>query len=155
MKKRISILLAVIATVFVINQAQADTWGPYSGVITTATVYNITANAAVSGGEISLLPGDPAVTQKGICWSISAYPTTSLTTKTTQGGGSDEFESNMTGLQMGTLYFVRAYITNTNGTYYGNQLTFTTVPTLPEWGLILLGGAVLALGGIFVWKRII
>jgi uncharacterized protein (TIGR02145 family) len=37
------------------------------------------------------------------------------------------FVSNMTGLSAGTLYYVRAYATNSVGTAYGNEVSFTSL----------------------------
>jgi len=37
----------------------------------------------------------------------------------------------MTGLTPGTLYYVRAYVTNAAGTVYGEELTFTPGPGGP------------------------
>ena len=34
------------------------------------------------------------------------------------------FTTAMTGLVLGTLYYVRAYVTNTEGTSYGHEVTF-------------------------------
>ena len=36
-----------------------------------------------------------------------------------------QFSSNITGLTPGTLYYVRAYATNTDGTAYGDEVNFT------------------------------
>ena len=67
------------------------------------------------------------ITQRGIVWSTSTNPTISLSTKTLQGSGSvGQFSSNLNGLLPSTLYYVRAYATNSAGTTYGNQQTFTT-----------------------------
>uniref|UniRef100_UPI003A8F7F1C hypothetical protein n=1 Tax=Gelidibacter japonicus TaxID=1962232 RepID=UPI003A8F7F1C len=41
--------------------------------------------------------------------------------------GLGNFISQLTGLESNTTYYVRAYATNTVGTAYGNQLTFTTL----------------------------
>ena len=38
------------------------------------------------------------------------------------------FTSNLTSLEPGTTYYVRAYATNSVGTAYGNELSFTTTP---------------------------
>ena len=51
------------------------------------------------------------------------------TARTTDGSGSGSFTSNITGLVSGTTYYVRAYATNSVGTSYGNQVTFTTSET--------------------------
>ena len=44
------------------------------------------------------------------------------------GSGTGTYTSSLTGLTANTLYYVRAYATNSVGTAYGNQVTFTTLP---------------------------
>jgi len=95
----------------------------------TTTITSITSTTASSGGNIT---GDcsSGVTARGICWSTSTNPTTS-NSKTTNGTGGGAYTSSMTGLIPCTLYYVRSYATNSAGTVYGNQLTFTTATALP------------------------
>jgi uncharacterized protein (TIGR02145 family) len=78
-----------------------------------------------SGGTISS-DGGSVVTARGVCWSTSPGPTVALPTKTSNGSGTGSFSSNITGLNAGTTYYVRAYATNGVGTAYGNEVTFTT-----------------------------
>jgi uncharacterized protein (TIGR02145 family) len=92
--------------------------------LTTAAVTEITLNSAVSGGAI-VTDGGEDITEKGVCWSTSTGPTIA-DSKTSDGKGSASFTSNMVGLAEGTPYFVRAYATNSVGTAYGNEVTFTT-----------------------------
>ena len=49
--------------------------------------------------------------------------------KTEQGTASatGDFTSGISGLSHNTLYYVRAYATNTGGTVYGDNQTFTTL----------------------------
>ena len=56
----------------------------------------------------------------------------SSTARTTDGTGTGEFTSNITGLTAGTTYYVRAYATNAVGTSYGSQVSFTadSAPTV-------------------------
>jgi hypothetical protein len=42
-----------------------------------------------------------------------------------------EFNSSITGLTPVTTYYIRAYATNSVGTAYGNEVTFTTLATIP------------------------
>jgi uncharacterized protein (TIGR02145 family) len=93
--------------------------------LTTTAVSSITSTTASSGGNISN-DGGGAVTARGVVWSTSQNPTIALTTKTTDGTGTGSFTSNLTGLSPGTVYYVRAYATNSAGTAYGNQLSFTS-----------------------------
>ena len=93
--------------------------------ITTTQVTSVTCTSAISGGEITNDFGGE-VTARGVCWSTSAGPTVSLSTKTTDGEGIGPFTSNLTALNPNTLYFIRAYATNKAGTSYGNELSFTS-----------------------------
>jgi uncharacterized protein (TIGR02145 family) len=60
-------------------------------------------------------------------WGTTSDPTVSLSTKTSNGTGTGSFTSNITGLSAGTLYYVRSYATNSVGTSYGTQVSFTTL----------------------------
>ncbi len=108
------------------------TFTPGGAVVTTTAVTGIALTAAVSGGSVST-DGGSAVTARGVCWATTANPV-ATGNHTTDGTGTGTFVSNITGLSANTLYHVRAYATNANGTYYGADLTFTTlcgVYTLP------------------------
>jgi uncharacterized protein (TIGR02145 family) len=92
--------------------------------LTTTSASSITTNSAKSGGNISSDGGAP-VTARGVCWSTTQNPTIS-DSKTTNGTGTGTFTSDLTGLNLNTKYYVRAYATNSQGTAYGNQVNFTT-----------------------------
>jgi len=93
--------------------------------VTTDTITNITEYTAIGWGTVTSDGGAP-VTVKGVCWSISSNPTIA-DNHTSDGSGTGNFVSNMTGLAPATFYYVRAYATNSLGTSYGNELSFTTV----------------------------
>ena len=93
--------------------------------VTTTAMSAITSTTATSGGNVTSA-GTSSVTARGVVWSTSQNPTVFLTTKTTNGTGTGIFSSSLTNLIAGTTYYVRAYATNSSGTGYGNQLTFTT-----------------------------
>jgi uncharacterized protein (TIGR02145 family) len=104
------------------------TWGPCPAslaTLTTTAVSSITSTTASSGGNITN-DGGGAVTARGVVWSTSQNPTIALTTKTVDGTGTGSFTSSITGLTSGTVYYVRAYATNSAGTAYGNQQILTT-----------------------------
>lgn len=119
--------------------------------LTTTAVSSIDFYTAVSGGTITD-EGITSVTVRGVCWNLAGNPTIS-DSHTTDGAGLGAFVSNLTGLTNATLYHVRAYATNSQGTSYGNEITFTTIPTLPEWGLIALGALMAIIGAWFVMKK--
>lgn len=97
--------------------------------LSTTSISNITASTASSGGNITS-DGGCAVTARGVCWSTSTSPTIS-NSHTTDGSGTGSFTSNLTGLTASTTYYVRAYATNSTGTAYGNQVSFTTSDCTP------------------------
>ena len=99
-------------------------------VFTTA-ISGITSTSAVSGGNVTS-DGYSAVTVRGVCWNTATNPTVALSTKTTNGTGTGSFVSNITGLTLGTTYYVRAYATNAVGTSYGAEFSFTAAPGIGE-----------------------
>lgn len=94
-------------------------------MVTTAAVSAITQTTAVSGGNV-ISDGGSAVTARGVCWSTSANPTIAGS-HTTDGSGLGSFTSSITGLSGSTVYHIRAYATNSGGTNYGDDLTFSTL----------------------------
>jgi uncharacterized protein (TIGR02145 family) len=115
-------LLACFAS---FNSCKKD---PVVPTLTTTKITNITINSATTGGAITD-DGGKEVTAYGVCWSTSSNPTTSGS-HTTDGKGAATFTSNITGLDPNTTYHVRAYATNSVGTAYGNDLTFTSTPVV-------------------------
>ncbi|MBP5709938.1 MAG: DUF1566 domain-containing protein [Bacteroidales bacterium] len=93
--------------------------------VTTTAPTNILATSAQSGGNVTS-EGETPVTARGVCWNTTGNPDTN-DTHTTNGIGAGIFTSNMTGLTVGTTYHLRAYATNSYGTSYGNETTFTTL----------------------------
>ncbi len=99
--------------------------------VTTTAPYAETDVSAISGGYVTH-GGDTPVTARGVCWSTSPGPTVDGS-HTADGSGLGRFHSAITGLEPLTEYYVRAYATNSAGTGYGQEYTFTTVhPTYPN-----------------------
>ena len=96
--------------------------------VTTDNVTNITQTSASCGGAVTYA-GGAAVTAKGLCYGTSENPTTDDNT-IAGGTGIGAFTGELTGLISNTTYYVRAYATNSVGTNYGEQRTFTTLPYL-------------------------
>ena len=112
--------------------------------VTTTTATSITNTTASSGGNVTS-DGGASVTARGVCWSTSSNPTTT-NNYTTDGSGTGIFISSMIGLNASTLYHYRAYATNSAGTSYGNDLTFTTATTNEALTLTALIEAIWAKG---------
>ena len=97
-------------------------------IASTTAISAITGTSATSGGNITS-SGNDLLTARGVCWSTSSSPTIS-DAKTTDGTTTGTYTSSITGLTSSTVYYVRAYATNSKGTVYGNELSFTTSATL-------------------------
>jgi hypothetical protein len=94
-------------------------------ILTTSIVGGITQTTAQSGGVVASA-GGAGISELGVCWSLSVNPTTS-DIKTDEGTGTGSFSSEVSGLKPGTAYYLRAYATNSFGTSYGNEQSFTTL----------------------------
>ncbi len=117
--------------------------------VTTDPLSDITNNSAKSGGNVTDEGGVP-VTSRGVCWSTSHNPTADLVTKTTDGSGEGIFISDITGLNPGTTYYVRAYATNQYGTGYGNEVSNSTTqpPTVSTNDATQPGSTTFTLNGL-------
>jgi hypothetical protein len=98
--------------------------GPDLPTVTTAIISAITNTTAASGGNVTS-GGGAVVTKRGVCWGPSANPLVSGS-HTTNGSGTGSFTSAITPLSPLTAYHVRAYATNSVGTAYGEDVSFTT-----------------------------
>lgn len=101
----------------------------YPKVITKTIFTPLTSSIISLGGEV-ISDGGAPVTSRGVVWSNSPQPDISLSTKTSDGNGIGSFTATLTNLKPKTTYYVRAYATNSSGTGYGNELTFTTSDSL-------------------------
>ena len=95
--------------------------GPTLSTIVASSVSQYTAT---SGGAGINDNGSP-ITEKGVCWSTNSNPTVS-DSHTSDGTGTADFSSQLTGLNSNTQYYVRAYATNSAGTGYGSNVVLTT-----------------------------
>jgi len=93
--------------------------------VTTSAVTDIGISSATSGGNVSDDGGSPII-ERGICWNGTGSPTT-YDDVFVAGSGSGAFAGEMTELEPGTSYFVRAYAINDAGTAYGSTEVFTTL----------------------------
>jgi len=111
------------------NEVTFSTLPIVGATLTTADVTSITPGTAISGGNITA-DGGGNISERGVCWGISASPTIEGS-HISSGTGTGIFISNITDLTPNTKYYIRAYATNSAGTTYGNELTFTTLGQAP------------------------
>ena len=143
------------------NEVTFTSGAPTLATVTTTAAGSITTTSAVSGGNVTA-DGGAAVSARGVCWSTTSNPTTAGS-KTVDGTGTGTFTSNLTGLQSGTTYHIRAYATNSAGTAYGNDLTFTTSAVIPSLATAAVtsitqtsavsGGVISSTGGADITER--
>ena len=93
--------------------------------VTTTTTSNITFATANLGGEVTD-NGGQTVTERGIVYNTTGTPNVDDDAKIIVGNGDGSFSDEITGLTSGTTYYVRAYATNSVGTAYGDEVSFTT-----------------------------
>jgi hypothetical protein len=132
------------------------TWGPCSGgggtlaTVITGSISNVQGTTANTGGNVTADGGAP-VTARGICYSRTLNPTIADTTITNATGGTGTFSSFMTNLAASTTYHIRAFATNTAGTAYGSDSSFTTTaitaPVLTTTTAFGIGSTTASSGG--------
>jgi hypothetical protein len=98
--------------------------------VTTAAISGVSYTVATSGGNVTD-NGGASILARGVCWSTSPSPTIS-NSFTNSGTGTGSFVSNLSNLQSATIYYVRAFATNSAGTAYGEEVSFTTTTSIPQ-----------------------
>ncbi|MBO4987182.1 MAG: hypothetical protein J6C48_05375 [Paludibacteraceae bacterium] len=93
-------------------------------VVTTLQPTDISYTSATVGGNVTD-DGGLEVTERGVVYGTNQNPTTA-DSKVTNGSRLGQFTCNLTDLQDGTTYYVRAYAINAKGTAYGEEVRFTT-----------------------------
>ncbi len=117
-------MLYVCILVILINSCDTTKLLP---LVSTADLTNISHTTVTCGGFISS-DGGLDVVARGVCWSTNPNPTIAHN-KTIDAAGTGAFTSLIKNLIPDTTYFLRAYATNEDGTAYGLQITFRTLPT--------------------------
>ncbi len=95
-------------------------------LINTLPVNTITKTSATSGGNV-VSEGISSIIERGIVYATTPNPILTNNKIIDENVGIGNFISNIIGLTASTKYFVRAYATNSNGTSYGDEVSFTTL----------------------------
>lgn len=112
--------------------------------VTTTPVIAIVPTGAKSGGNVTS-DGGASVTARGVVIGTSSNPTIlSYFVKIDNGSGTGAFLSLIGGLNGSTTYHIRAFATNSVGTSYGDDISFTTtaaaaVPVVTTIGPDIIG----------------
>jgi uncharacterized protein (TIGR02145 family) len=94
-------------------------------IVFTTEVQNFWPTFAICSGNVTS-NGGSKLSEQGFCWSTGHKPDT--TNNKIKMGFHDvcRFSTRITGLSHQIEYYVRAYATNSKGTAYGEELSFTT-----------------------------
>lgn len=95
---------------------------------------DITSTSATLNGEISFI-GTPEYTERGFVYSMSPDPTieNTISKLSCKVNNEKEFSYQLTGLDYGKIFYVKAYATNKLGTAYStNEISFKTTVSLPS-----------------------
>lgn len=98
-------------------------------LVITAEVKAITDVTAIAGGEV-VFDGGGNITDRGIFWGTDPDPEITGNLFSI-GTGAGVFEGMLTSLEPATLYYVKAFATNSVGTVIGNEMIFITL-SLPQ-----------------------
>ncbi len=94
-------------------------------IVSTDLPFNIEYTTATLGGQLTNAGGS-GIVSLGVCWSTAVNPTISDFTSATFNTGIGDYLVSVTGLDTNTVYHCRAYATNSAGTAYGENLSFST-----------------------------
>ncbi len=101
-------------------------------IVYTLGVVNAGTNTTSMIGWISSVGGS-SLTERGFYYNTTGSPTSSdNTVGTVFALSTGEYYENATGLTPNTLYYFRAFATNSYGTDTGDVLTFNTVPSYSD-----------------------
>ena len=97
--------------------------------VTTSSVPFICSTSAPVGGKVDY-EGLSPVTERGVYYGLSANPE-KTGTKLSLGNGPGFFSTILTELNQTTTYYLKTYVINNEGIFYGNEITFTTGLKMP------------------------
>lgn len=129
--------------------------------VETSTIEVTDPYTAMGGGVVTSDGGYP-VEMKGVCWSAINTAPTITDSHTNDGTGEGTFVSNISPLEAGARYFVRAYASNSQGISYGKteQLdtptgipSLTTIQPTSTSNSITTGGNIISDGGFPIIER--
>ena len=119
--------------VYSANEVSFTAEGSVLPKVTTKSVTDISRSEgkAIAMGMVTEV-GDPAYTERGFVYGTNHNPIVQTATKAiVEGNEVGEFVGTLSDLQLGNMYYVRAYALNTVGVAYGEEQTLDFNPILP------------------------
>jgi uncharacterized protein (TIGR02145 family) len=132
---KLQVWFGICLIVLIFASCKKDTNNPSNtnpdlATVSTDSVKGITFYSALVVSTVSK-EGKSAVTGMGIAYGKNPNPTVVGDNNIPLAKfGVGTFTTNLSNLERGSNYYVRAYATNAAGTAYGNQLSFTTATSL-------------------------
>ena len=112
------------------NQITFTTPVPTPPSLTTTALSSITSVSVATGGSVVNNGGAP-ITARGVVWDTLQNPVVTKN-RSINGSINNIFLDTIRGLAGSRVYYVRSYATNSAGTAYGNEVSFTTLtPVVP------------------------
>jgi len=132
-----------------------------SDIKTAVISYNIGETTAVCGGNI-ISNGGATITASGLVYSKTPAPTlaTGTVVSTSPVVEAGTYSLTMNGLEPDAKYYVRAYATNSIGTCYGEEISFTATSismssyTLTDADVVVTEGVIQSCSYDFIKKII-
>jgi galactan endo-beta-1,3-galactanase len=111
-----------------VTDSPTETIGDKTPEVSTLDIANVYTNTATVTAKV-IDKGSTSVTKRGVCISTTANPSIENGTViiATISKTTGEFTTNLSNLDDGVTYYVRAFATNSIGTAYGAVLTFATL----------------------------
>ena len=125
-------ILSLVFLIGLLNSCEKEQNNIELPSLTTLEITDFLQSNAIGGGIITS-DGGNSIINSGVCWSTIHNPTIA-DSKTIDDSEDGSFSSEITGLIPNTKYYIRAYATNSLGTEYGNEISFTTLKPFPESG---------------------
>ena len=118
------------------------------------------ANGTVTFNGTIVAIGDLPYAERGFVYADVHNPTLDDTKVTASGSGTGDFSANASDIQEGKVYYIRAYVTNSKGTVYGEEISVDMTATMPEVqtkaptnrnvanGTVTFNGTIVAIGDL-------
>jgi hypothetical protein len=125
------ILIIIVGFIVTISCTNEFDYGKLQNAVKTVASSNIAQTTADVSGNV-ITDNGASLSARGICYSTSNNPTISDTKKIFATATLGNYTCTLDNLSPSTIYYARAYATNSYGTAYGASITFTTlVATVP------------------------
>ncbi len=128
----VKILFAtLISILFLYGCTEEFDYGKSENAVKTIGSSDVLQTTSIVSGTVITDNGE-SLSARGICYSTNSNPTISDLKKPDSQATLGSFTCTLTNLAPSTTYFARAYATNSYGTAYGGEISFTTqAATIP------------------------